>query len=236
MDNDLRAVILAAGKSSRLFPLTENKPKCLLEVNGKKIIDWQINAIKQVGINNILVVTGHCAEKIVEEIDHEVEFSRYNNFGETNNLHTLWSVSEKLKKPFICFFSDILFDPGILKEVLESRDDFCLAVDTSKILDDIIKVKIKENAITAIGKHIESKDAAGNFIGIAKFSGQGTRILVKQMSEMMPGYQQDYYTKAIDIIARRGVQVNYVKTDKRLWTEVDTKEDLDKANTIYLNS
>src|SRR3989338_6930889 len=110
----MKAVILAAGKSSRLFPLTLNKPKCLLEVGGKTIIDRQIEAISQIGIEDILIVTGYKKEVIMNTIKDEARYREYPDFEKTNNLHTLWSVRDELNNDFICLFSDLIFDTEII--------------------------------------------------------------------------------------------------------------------------
>ena len=82
----MKAIILAAGKSSRLYPLTKNTPKCILEINdGISIIDIQITLLNELGINDILVVTGFNSSKI-EKLKDRVRYFFYKDFMKTNNL------------------------------------------------------------------------------------------------------------------------------------------------------
>ena len=105
MSTNIKAVILAAGKSSRLYPITLKKPKCLLEVGGKRIIDWQVDAIREIGIEDILVVIGYKGDEIIREVGDRVRYRQYSDYAKTDNLHTLWSIRDELHQDFLCFFS-----------------------------------------------------------------------------------------------------------------------------------
>ena len=114
MNTNMKAIILAAGESSRLYPLTLTKPKCLIEVGGKRIIDHQIEMLRKVGIEDIVVVVGYKKDMIVNALGSTVRYCEYNDFATTNNFATLWHIRDELKNNFVCLFSDVLFEIDIL--------------------------------------------------------------------------------------------------------------------------
>lgn len=234
MSTKMKAIILAAGRSSRLYPITLEKPKCLLEVGMKRMIDWQINAIRDIGIKDIVVVVGYKGDMIKEELgDDRIRYREYTDYENTNNLHTLWSVKEELNGGLLCFFADVIFDVEIIKRAKESEEDICVIVDTSKVLEGTMNVKIEDGNLISLGSHISASEASGNFIGIAKFSDTGTKMLLEQMASMVSGHQDDYYTIAIDSLGKKGVKIGYVDVRDKMWLEIDTKEDLDNARKRY---
>ena len=231
----MKAIILAAGRSSRLYPITLERPKCLLEIGGKIIIDRQIDAIREIGIHDVLVVVGYKGNLILDELGDRVRYREYNDYNKTNNLHTLWNVKDELNEDFICLFSDVLFDPIILKKAKESLEDFCMMIDTSQVLTDTMRVKLEYEKLTSIGSHISVDEGSGNFIGIAKFSKIGARKLYNQMEKLILDHKNDYYTIAIDTLAKEGAQIGYIDVKGKKWAEIDTKADLDNANEYYNN-
>lgn len=234
MNTKNKAVILAAGRSSRLYPITKEKPKCLLEIGNKKIIQRQIDALREIGIDDILVVVGYKGDAIVKEVGNQVRCRKYNDFEKTNNLHTLWSIRDELRDGFFCLFSDVIFDVEIIKRADHSREDFCMIIDTSKVLKGTMGVRILNEKLIQIDCHTPSEKASGNFIGIAKFSKAGSELLLEQMSNMVSGYLKDYYTMAINILMKKGVNIGYVDIAGLVWAEIDTQEDLNKAKQIFV--
>ena len=107
----MKAIILAAGKSSRLYPTTISKPKCLLELyDGVSIIDLQIKLLKQLAISDILVVTGYKSQVVMKHLSNQVRFSNYKNFDSTNNLFTLNHIKKELNDDLLILFSDVIIE------------------------------------------------------------------------------------------------------------------------------
>ena len=103
----MKAIILAAGKGSRLYPITLNKPKGLLEIGDETILDRLIRQFRGVGIKDIVIVVGYQKEKIIKHFKGSVRFLQYSNYDKTNNLHTLWSVRDELNDDVIITFSSV---------------------------------------------------------------------------------------------------------------------------------
>jgi len=228
----MKAIILAAGKGSRLYPITLNKPKGLLEIGNETILDRLVRQFSAAGIDDILVIVGYQKECLQKHFGKSVRYSEYDNFENTNNLHTLWSVKDELDDDVIITFADLIVHNSIIDELVDSREDITMVVDTSQVLGGTMRVAVNEHSLTSITT-TSVEEASGNFIGISKLSKEGCAILVDEMSSMIDGYQDDYYTMAIDRLVRNGSHVGYCDAKNHIWREVDTKDEYDEVKNIY---
>ena len=128
-----KAIILAAGRGSRLQNVLKGKPKPLLKIEKESIINLLIGKLEKLKIKKIIVVTGFKSKIIKKRIRKKIKFIYYPNFNKTNNLHTLLHVKDELKEPFLCLFSDVIFEIKILKKLISAQGDFVLAIDKPRI-------------------------------------------------------------------------------------------------------
>ena len=227
----MKAIILAAGKGSRLLPITLSKPKGLLEIGNETILDRLIRQFRQVGIDDILIVVGYQKDKIISHFGSSVRFLEYSDYDKTNNLHTLWSVRDEIKGDVIITFSDLVLQNNIIGEMLENKNEITLAVDTSRVLDGTMKVKVENGMLQNI-KTTTADEASGNFIGLASFNNAGCEKLVSEMATLVESNYDDYYTLAIDKMARRGNNVGFHDVAEQLWREIDTQDEYDEVRTM----
>jgi len=228
----MKAIILAAGKGTRLYPTTLNKPKGLLEIGNETILDRLVRQFRDSGINDILIVVGYQKEVIINHFGDSVRYAYYKDFSSTNNLHTLWSIRDELNEDVIISFADLVLDNSILIDLIKFKSDFTMVIDTSKVLESTMRVSIADNLIKNITTTSIS-EANGNFIGIAKINKNGCKLLINQMSSMINGSLQDYYTIAIDNLARAGTIVNYLDVKNFKWREIDTLDEYEEVKNIY---
>ena len=228
----MKGIILAAGKGTRLYPLTLEKPKGLLQIGDETILDRLVSQFHECGIKDILIVVGYQKEIIMQHFGNSVRYSDYANFENTNNLHTLWSIREELNEDVLISFADLVLHKSIIENLIKTNYHITMAIDTSQVLESTMRVSITSDRIKNITT-TSIKDADGNFIGIAKMNKNGCELLVKEMSSLIDGHYQDYYTIAVDNIARKGRQVNYFDVKNFLWREIDTKTEYDEVKSIY---
>ena len=223
----MKAIILAAGKSSRLYPITLNKPKCLLNIHGKKLIEHQIELLKLCGIDDILVVTGYLHEKIEKILGKKVRYKYYHRYKDTNNLYTLHSVKNELNEDLIILFSDVLLSKKTLARCIDNEEDYSLIVDTNNISINTMRVIINSDSVKEIGNQIDLDNASGNFIGVAKYSKKGAIILKNHIEKLVKNGKclDDYYTAALNKISEENININYIDTNKSPWVEIDFEED-----------
>ncbi|MCY7362784.1 MAG: phosphocholine cytidylyltransferase family protein, partial [Ignavibacteria bacterium] len=173
----MQAIILAAGVSRRLRPLTDTIPKCLLSIGNKNLLQMTIENVLNNGINEFIFVTGYRENMIKDFVENtfpdiEKTFLTNPDFENNNNSYSLWMTKDFVKDDIILLDSDILFDEKIIKCLLDSENENCLAVNSAHELDEEqIKVILdNENRILQIGKEISIPDSAGESIGIERFS------------------------------------------------------------------
>ena len=228
----MKGIILAAGKGTRLHPLTLKKPKGLLQIGNETILDRLVSQFHECGIKDVLIVVGHQKDMIMQHFGDSVRYSHYTDFENTNNLQTLWSIKEELNEDVLISFADLVLHNSIIENLIETNYDITMAIDTSQVLESTMRVSITSDRIKDITS-TSIKEADGNFIGIAKMNKNGCELLVKEMSSLINNHYQDYYTIAIDKIVRKGMIVNYFDVKSRLWCEIDTKKEYDELIKIY---
>jgi len=254
--NPNKVIILAGGLSSRLYPITNNKPKCMLEVNGKSIIQRQRNVFKDLGINKIIVVTGYYGKVINENHTdliyvHEPEES----YKVPGIVKGLFHAEKEMQGGFIFSYSDIIYGQDIAEKLLEVQGDIVIVVDTEwkkhykgrtkHPLSEAELVKSRNGRVTKIGKDVVKIDEAqGEFIGLAKFTDKGAKIIKEVYRDLRDKhkpedsfqnakeFQRAYLTDLIQELVDRKIEVKTADITS-VWTEIDTDQDLERAKKIW---
>lgn len=234
----MKAIILAAGKGTRLDGAAV-KPKCLVEVGGSTLLQRQIETLRELGINEIVVVIGFGGDSIREHCGSDISFVENVHFAETSSLYSLWLAREHLSEGFVVLNSDVLFHPQLLANLLNSsRDDALLISDhdlqTNPLGDEEMKVKVEDELVVDISKSISPLDADGENVGIVKFSAAGAKVLVGYMNELIAnGAKKDWAPRAFLEYARHH-PLHALSTGGLPWIEIDFPEDYQRAvSEIY---
>ena len=228
-----KAIILAAGAGLRIKEYYR-KPKALLEFgkNNITIIERLYRILKKKNFSKIAVITGFRDKLLRDQFSKkDVKYIKFKNYKNTNNLQTLFFARKELDSEFFCFFSDLIFDEIIIDKLLKIKSDFVLVIDSSKVLQGTMRVKLNSNTIKEIGNHITKKEGDGNFIGIAKFSRRGANMLKKYLNEEKNN-KKDYYTIVFNKMAANGQAINYYDSKGYFWKEIDTIRDFNEMKKI----
>ena len=248
----MRAIIIGAGRGARLMPTTADTPKCFADVKGKRILDWILQAFADNGISDITFIGGYRIDKVREAYPHFT--FRHNSEWENNNiLASLMYAEDRMDEPFLCCYSDILFTPAVVRELLRSDADMSLVVDTdwrSRYVhrtnhpeDDAEKVTIHNGVITRVHRGIDAKEAAGEFIGVAKFSTEGARVLREHYHRCRKQYagkpfreakvfEKAYLIHLFQDMIEAGARFMPVEVHGG-YMEIDTQEDFDLARRFW---
>ena len=239
----MKAVILAAGIASRLRPLTDDTPKCLLKVGEKSILELTIDNIIANNIDDVIIVTGYLEEKIKNFVskkyqDLKVTYIYNEVYGSTNNIYSLWLTKESLLgDEMLLMDSDIIFDKEIITKLLSSEYESCLALKKHHVQDEEIKVKVDENGrVLEIGKEVKLQDAIGESIGIEKFGVETLKqlfIIIERKIVVEKNVNQ-FYEAAFQELADKGANIYTVDTTDYICMEIDTAADLESARLILL--
>lgn len=229
----MQAIIMAAGKGSRLGDLTGHRPKAFLEINGIKLIEYNIALLHEYGVKDIIIVTGYQSEQF-EKLSQGIEGIRcvYNPFFEiVNVLGSFYMGQDYLSEDTIYMHADTLCSPDIIKELIDRNGDMILPVDFKACDEEAMKVRTCDGYITEISKDISCDVSEGEFIGIAKVSKEilsDLRIAVKKL--MKEKQFNSYFERAIqELIGFHKYKLEVLPTENRFWAEIDFKEDYEKA-------
>ena len=247
----MNAIIIAAGSGKRISEDVKDLPKSLLTVNGKPIITYQIQVLKQAGINDIIVITGAHSEKF--EIEN-VRYIKDHHYNEHDILGSLMEAKDFLKNDVLVLYSDIIFESKILRQILDSKGDISIAIDMAwekmyegrmnhpKYEAENVQLN-KAKKIIKIKKNIKNENNdVGEFLGIVKFSPYGSGLFVKQYEELIkthvgtfhqsPSVLNAYITDMIQELVDSQIDVEPVIISGK-WCEIDTKQDLERAQKMF---
>ena len=243
-----KSLVVAAGLGSRLKKHTENLPKCMLDFNGKTLLQRQIKAYNDCGIKDITVIRGYKKEKINYKNLNYVTNKDYKN---NNVLNSIFYAEKIINGNIIISYSDILFDASVVKRLMESDHDISVVVDIDwrgyyvgrkdHPLSEAENVIFdSNNKVLKIGKiGTQKKEVHGEFIGMIKLTNTGAEIFKENFHRVKkkfwnkpfqraPIFQKAYVTDMIQELVDIGIQVHCVIIE-RGWKEIDTVEDYQKA-------
>lgn len=236
----MKTVILAAGIASRLRPLTDHTPKCLLKIGEKSILEMTIDNLLQTNNPEIIIVTGYLENMIREFVTRrfpelKVKFIHNEFYASTNNIYSLWLTrNDVLGDDMMMMDSDIVFDKSIILKLVGSGHQNCLALKRHEVHEEEIKVEVDSNdRVLAISKEVEPALAAGESIGIEVFGKEKLydlfRIIERKVidEKKVNIFYEAAFQELSDLYA--------VDTTEFFCMEIDTAEDLASAEELVLN-
>ncbi|HEE9506186.1 TPA: phosphocholine cytidylyltransferase family protein [Campylobacter coli] len=249
----MKAIILAAGFGSRLMPLTKNQPKCMVEYKNKKIIDYEIQALKENNIDEICVVGGYLFDVLRTYINQSydlVTFYKNENYDKTNMVQTLFCARDFLQKciedkqDLIISYADIVYFTNSIEKLKEAKEDFAVIVDKDwkelwekrfeNPLDDAETLKLKDGFIVELGKKAKTYDEIqGQYTGLFKFSYLFLKEVIKTYDSLDKNLTYDgkdfknmYMTSFLQILIDKYKNAKAVEI-KGNWCEIDFMSDLE---------
>jgi choline kinase len=230
----VKGIILAAGKGSRLNGTIGDKPKCLLRVGGKTLIERQIETLREVGIDDIVVVVGCQADHVRRSCGKRITYIDNTRFAQTNSLYSLWLARPLLNDGFVVMNCDVLFHPQMLSDLVTSRHEDALLIsyqedDAEPLGDEEMKVKVRRGRVTDISKTIPAEQADGENVGVVRFGAEGARLLGRLLDERVTsGGLREWAPRAFDDFSRVR-PLHAIGTRGYPWTEIDFPEDYERA-------
>ncbi len=235
----MKGIILAAGIASRLRPITDNIPKCLLKIGEQRILERTLNNLLKNGIDDIVIVTGYLESQIKDFVglnfpELNVEYITNEIYNSTNNIYSLWLAKDSiLGNDILLLDSDIIFDSRIINKLITSGHKNCLAVRSDHVLgEEEIKVTVdEENYITEISKVVNPKEAVGESIGIELFDKEFNRKLFEILEDKMLRRKEvnHFYEAAFEEAIQKGSKIFSVDVEGLRCIEIDTADDIQSA-------
>lgn len=239
------AVILVAGVGSRLRPLTNDRPKALVDIGGgETILGRSVRLLTEYGVSRIVLATGYREDAVIASLANarvDITYCKNPRYDSTQNSVSLALCAEAVgDASFFKLDGDVVFEKQVLSRLDSSPAALALALDRTRRTDEeAMKVRLGDDlCIVELGKHISLDAAAGESIGIERIATTLTRSLFAALARAETAgrtnlYYEDVYSELIQAgeLDARAVDVGDLP-----WTEVDNLEDLQKARQLCQSS
>lgn len=246
LNKKLKAILLVAGEGRRLRPYTLDRPKCLVEINEKSLLDRQIEILESEGINNIVLIGGYKAEMLKNK-GNKLKINT--KFFETNMVWTLFSAEEELEGSVIVSYGDIVYSQEVLKKLINSKEDIAVVIDkdwesywrarNEDPLDDAETLRVDQDGrICDIGNRPSTiEEVQGQYIGLMKFSPKGLSYIKKIFNNSIGNgkllnkpIEVAYMTDLLQACINEDFPVSSIEINGG-WVEIDTVSDLHSKTT-----
>ena len=243
----MKAIIIAAGYGTRLGNLTKKIPKSLIDINGKSILKRQIKLLESKGVTEIILVTGPNHEKFLEK---KLKYVRDNFYENHEQLGSLMEARNFFNDELLILFSDVLFDDQVISKIIDSNNDFNIAVDydweknyvgrTEHPISQADLVLIKNNLVLKIMKNLTPVNnfKIGEFIGIIKLSQKASEKFLNHYKNLEKSVNNKeiskkwYLTNMLQDLIDNNNSITPVEIDGN-WCEIDTIQDLERARKLF---
>lgn len=233
----MKIIILAAGKGERLYPLTKNTPKPLIDLgDGETLLEKQLKSLSESQvIDEVVIVIGYLCEQVESKLKNFKTNLKirtlYNPFYDiSNNLITLWLSKVEMNEDFLITNGDNLFISDVVKDLVKKTNDgiYVTICYRDDIGEDDMKVILDENQkVVRVSKEI--KESNTESIGLVKIKGEKYRNIYQNVLEQLARdktYLNKFWLETFNVLADKGVEVNSFEIDKDMWREVDFHFDI----------
>ena len=243
----MKAIILAAGKGTRLLPHTLHKPKCLVELEGRSLLDRQIDILNSRNIDEIYVVGGYLSNLLVGERYHLIINQNYET---TNMVTSLFCAEYLLKGDVLISYGDIVYSGTVLDRLLSSDNEIAITIDDNwesywrsrheNPLDDAESLELNNYGdVISIGQKVTDINLIeGQYMGLMIFNNDGTRILKNvyhnalNCGQLGPkNIEESYMTDLLQEVISKGGRIKGIRINSD-WIEIDSSKDLTSEVTI----
>ena len=238
-----KVIILAAGVGSRIRPLTDDCPKCLLKVAAVPILERMIVNCQACGLTEFVIVLGYLEDKVRKFLQDrfprlKVTFVVNERYETTNTGYSLMLAKDAIRGGgFVKLDADVVFDQKVLRSLIANKAENALCIDYIIKLDaEEVKVVVDaDQRVRRASKTVNPKDATGESIGIDKIGQAAAAQLFVSLETMMrqEAHHQDYYEAAYERLMADDVAFHVVDITGLDWVEIDTHYDFEAANEMF---
>jgi choline kinase len=219
----------------RLWPLTKNKPKILVDLGEIALLEHQLESIKNSKnkIEKIIYVLGYRSGMVERRLKShqlwkDIEIIKFHKYSKCNNLMSLWQARDYIKDDFIILNGDNVFHPLALEKLIGTDKEACLmTVKRDKYVDADMKVRLESGRLKQVSKRLKNEEAEGISIGMMRFRSSAAKMFYDKLSEFAQKseYNNEYYLRVVEAIAKEcPIYTEVIPND--FWTDIDDESDL----------
>lgn len=242
----MKGLILSAGMGTRLHPLTRTRPKCLVQVAGKPMMQYQLDSLRQAGVEECTIVVGHMANAVRTYFGSQyrglsLSYVENTTYATTNNLFSLWLARGKFDDDILLLEADLVFDHSLVSELLSMDEPNVAVVDRFQPNMDGTVILAQGGAVKSMvlkadqGPRFDYGPALKtvNIYRLSRESLEGS--IVPRMKEFLEAGRDDQYYEAVfaDLISTGRLDMAVMNTGDNKWAEIDTLDDLNHAERLF---
>lgn len=227
VQDETQAVILAAGRGSRMGIATEHRPKCLLPIGDGTLLDHQLDMLSAAEIDRIWIVAGYEADQVRKAAEGRAEMIYNDEWADTNSLYSLWLCRDDcVSGSLLVLNCDVLAHPDVVSRLLTGPGSAFSYDSTSGHDDEHMKVDLEGGWLTAMSKSLPPDRVKGENVGILRFDGPGVPHLFSEADSLVrAGGRNLWLATAVERLARR-IRMRGVDVSDLPWCEIDFPDDL----------
>jgi len=242
----MKGIILSAGMGTRLQPLTLNQPKCLVNVAGKPMMEYQLDAIGKAGIRECTIVVGFMADAVRHHFGSRyrgiaISYVENTDYASTNNLCSLWLAKDQFDDDILLLESDLVFDDQLISRLVSLIEPNIAVVDRFQShMDGTVILAERNTAKSMVLKSDQSKwfnySTALKTVNIYRLSKQSlSDLIVPEMESFLDDGRSDQYYEAVfaSLIGSGRMEMCVMTTGNNKWAEIDDIGDLRSAEEIF---
>lgn len=234
----MKVVILAAGVGSRLGDETSDKPKAMIEIQGKPLVQYQVESVLKAGFHqqNIIVVGGYKCERIKEHFrGTDVQFIYNPHYDTMNNIYS-FLLTRQIADDLLLINSDDFYDERLIPRLLNNEAKTAILVDRQKLLtEEAMRVKLVNGRVKYVNKKMDPADADGEYIGISKLANNDLDILYRKADELIRSGETNAWYENVYEACANDIKIMAVDTAGYPWIEIDDLDDLKMAKRLALS-
>ncbi len=224
----MKAIILAAGRGTRISRFIDERPKCTVDIGGTTLIEYTVDLLQSKGIEEIVIVIGYQAEYVKEVLrDRSVTFVYNPFFDVTNGIASIWFARQHLVpgEDTVLMSGDVFLSPEIVDELLRLRETPVLLADPTRIEEADYRYYYQNGLLLRYGKDLSIDETTGECLGVAKLSGDKVALYKNHMEEMINRQCHSVWWENVlyDLVGKEEIYIHEVIG--HFWSEVDFVED-----------
>jgi L-glutamine-phosphate cytidylyltransferase len=225
----MRAFIMAAGVGSRLAALSQQRPKCLLEIGGQTLLSRMLDLFESRGITDVTVVTGHRADLVRHEVGDRARTVHNASYLSTNSIASLDCARDLLEGDVLVTNGDLFYEEALLDRLLADPRDRVLVSDTSRIEDADYRFTLDGDRIVGYGKNIPVERTDAEYVGLAKIGATFVPAFRQRLTSMVSAGQcHHWWEDALYSMIPEGVPIYAHDVAGIFWGEVDYVKDYER--------
>lgn len=224
----MKAILLAAGKGTRISRMIEAVPKSTLPINGVPLIRHTVSMLLEHGME-IFVCVGYQSDVIKKSLKG-LDVTYYDNpfFDVTNSIASLWFARQEIDDDMLILNADVFFSPEILKRILSDRHEVVMAMDTDRVEVGDYFFQTVNGCVKKYGKDLPREDRSCEYVGIAKIQKRFTETFCKQMEKLIFNQEHGRWWEEILYTMTADKNIYTIDVKGRFWSEIDYFDDYER--------